>query len=263
MDPPYKFYHLHEFDTKGLFDRYFSATADKLYYDEVVVFPMKVLHKAVAKGNIRGEVLIDVSVGPTFHQLLSVSEYFKEITVLEFSDACIKDLENWVKKGDDAFDLSHTSKFLTELQETNDKWEEKEENVRKRIKHILKCDFTKKNPTDPVVLPKADCIVSYFGINVVSKDQKSYSDNLKKLSIMLKPGGRLLLFGGFNAVFFTLADEKFHTLSYDEAFLRKALAEAGFAIDGLEVLESKMRNESFYCEHICFVNALKIKEPKM
>ncbi|XP_053308229.1 nicotinamide N-methyltransferase-like [Spea bombifrons] len=260
MDPSHKHYHVHEFDTKEFFNRYFSAATDKVYCDEVLMFPMKELHKAVTPGDIRGEVLIDMSVGCSIHHLLPVSEYFKEIIVLEFSDACIKDLENWVKKGDDAFDLSHTSKFMTELQGTSDTWEEKEENLRKKIKHILKCDFTKENPTDPVVLPKADCVLSLYVKTIIAKDHETYINNLKKVSRMLKPGGHLLLLGGFNAKYYTIGKDKFHALTYNEEFIRKALTIAGFVIEHLEVQESQMRNENAYVGHVFFIKALKIKE---
>ncbi|XP_075462708.1 uncharacterized protein LOC142498087 [Ascaphus truei] len=62
----------------------------------------------------------------------------------------------------------------------SDGWEEKEEKLRRAIKRVVKCDFTKANPLDPVVVPQADVLVSKWYLEAASKDHNSYLSNLKK-----------------------------------------------------------------------------------
>ncbi|XP_053308408.1 indolethylamine N-methyltransferase-like [Spea bombifrons] len=255
-----KHYHMEEFNPKLFHGSFFSPSSDETILEELFRFPIKKLHQILKSGEIKGDTLIDFSAGPVIFQLLSVCEYFKEITVLEFNDKCIQDLQKWIKKEKDAYDWSHASKIVTELEGKSDKWKQKEEALRSRIKQILKCDFTKQNPTDPVVLPKADCAISLYMMNFVCKDLDSYRDYLKKVSSMLKVGGHLLIFGGFDARFYTVGNHKFHKLSFDEKFLRKALGETGFSIKHFDAIESQVRNEFVYYGHVWFVSALKTRE---
>uniref|UniRef100_A0A8C5R8B8 Nicotinamide N-methyltransferase n=1 Tax=Leptobrachium leishanense TaxID=445787 RepID=A0A8C5R8B8_9ANUR len=253
-----KYYHVHDPDPKQLHERYYSAAADCNIFEELFIFPIKQLLKI--SGTIKGESMIDLSAGPTIFHLIAICEGFKEITILECADSCIVELEKWMKKEQDAIDLSHTSQIVAALEGNSDKWEEKEESLRGRIKHVLKCDFDKDNPTHPVVLKKADCLLSMSILNLVSKDHDTYCRNIRKMSSMLNVGGHLLLFGGFNSSFYTVGCESFHALSCDEPFVRKAVQKAGFTIIIFETLESKVRNEVVHYEHVYFIEALKVRE---
>ncbi|XP_063291701.1 nicotinamide N-methyltransferase-like [Pelobates fuscus] len=235
-----------------------GGTVDKYIMDEVVRFPIEQLYKVAAQGQITGECLIDISVGPYIYHLLPIFEYFKDVTILEFSDLCVKELVKWKNKESESYDWTHAFLIMAELQGTSFKGEEIENALRRKISRILKCDFAKENVTDPVVLPKADCVLSMFVLHAVSEDHDEYGRNLKTIACMLKLGGHLLLFGVFNAKFYSVGESKFHILPSDEKSIKKDLREAGFVIDHLEVVESKIRNESIYCEHVWFIKALKV-----
>uniref|UniRef100_A0A8C5R804 Phenylethanolamine N-methyltransferase n=1 Tax=Leptobrachium leishanense TaxID=445787 RepID=A0A8C5R804_9ANUR len=253
-----KHYHLHDFDPRRLHETYYSASADSKMKEDIVLFPIKQLMKI--SGRIKGESVIDCSVGCDIFHLLPICEGFQDIAILESADSCIVELEKWTKKEQDAIDLSHASQIVTALEGNSDKWKEKEESLRQRIKNILKCDFERDNPTHPVVLKKADCLLSLYVLHFVSKDLDVFCSNLQKFSSILKLGGRLLLFGGFNATFYTVDGEAFHLLPLDEPFVRKALLETGFVVLNLETIENKVRNELAHYEHIYFIDALKVRE---
>uniref|UniRef100_A0A8C5R9Y3 Uncharacterized protein n=1 Tax=Leptobrachium leishanense TaxID=445787 RepID=A0A8C5R9Y3_9ANUR len=253
-----KYYHVHDFDPKQLNERYFSAASDYNLNEELFIFPIKQLVKI--SGKIKGESLIDLSAGCNIFHLLPICKGFKDITILETSGSCIVDLEKWMKNKQDAIDLSHASQIVATLEGNSDKWKEKEESLRQRVKHILKCDFERDNPTDPVVLEKADCLVILYILELVSKDHDALYRNLRKISSMLKLGGRLLLFGGFNSTFYTVNGEAFHLLPFDEPFIRKDLLEAGITVLHIEMIESKVRNEVVNYEHIYFIDAVKVRD---
>lgn len=50
-----------------------------------------------------------------------------------------------------------------------EKWAEKQEKLRKTVKQVLKCDVTKANPTGPVSLLPANCIVSTLAWRVPAR----------------------------------------------------------------------------------------------
>ncbi|CAH2320174.1 nicotinamide N-methyltransferase-like [Pelobates cultripes] len=258
MDPSsHKRYHLHEWKPLGMFNKYFSGTAEKYITEEVVRFPIEQIYKVAGQGQITGELLIDISVGPAIYHLLPIFEFFKDITILEFSDLCVKELKEWKNKESESYDWTHALSIMAELQGTSFKGNETENALRRSISHILKCDFTKETFTEEVFLPKADCVLSMYVLHLVSDDQDDYSRNLKKVSGMLKLGGHLLLFGLFNAKYYTIGENKFHLLATDKKSVEDIMREAGFVIELLEVKESKMRDDTTYLEHFYFIKALK------
>ncbi|KAM4652106.1 nicotinamide N-methyltransferase-like [Discoglossus pictus] len=213
-------------------------------------------------GRIKGEKMIDITVGPTVFHLLPFCEFFKEITVLEPNESSIKELKSWLDKDLDAYDWSHASTFMTQLESNREAWHEKEEKLRTLIKRIVKFDFSKENPTDPIVLPKADCLLSAWGLDVSSKDKDSFARNLIKLSSLLKLGGHLIYVGALNLSYYHVGEHKFHGCTYDEAFLKKVLEDTGYSIESFEIIERKVKRVSVDFEHIVVVTALKKREIK-
>ncbi|KAM8927191.1 nicotinamide N-methyltransferase-like [Pelodytes ibericus] len=229
-------------------------------YKEVFLFPMHQLIKYMASAHISGDTLIDCSIGPTIFHMLPICEHFKDIIILETSDACVTEMEKWMNKEEDAFDWSHASKVTKELKRPSDDLEEIEEDLRRRIRKILKYDFTKTNPTEPVVLQGADCVLSLFVLIAVSKDQDAYCQNLRQLSCMLKLGGHLLLFVVLNANHYMVGEHKFHKLNIDEVFIRKTLGDTGFSIEHFETTKCEEPNEFSNYEQVCFISAVKMRE---
>ncbi|CAH2320309.1 nicotinamide N-methyltransferase-like [Pelobates cultripes] len=258
MDPSsHKRYHLHEWEPTDLFNAYYSGTSEKYITEETVRFPVEQLYKVAGQGQIQGDYLIDISAGCNIHHLLPIFEFFRDITILESSDLCVKELVKWKHKESKNYDWTHVLSIMAELQGTSFKGNEMENALRRNISHILNCDFTKENITDPVVLPKADCVVSLYVFHVVSEDLVEYCRNLKKVSCLLKLGGHLLLLGLFNGKYYTVDGSKYHVLTSDKKSIEEALIDAGFVIEHIEVIESKMRNDTTYCEHMFFIKALK------
>uniref|UniRef100_A0A8C5MRT2 Uncharacterized protein n=1 Tax=Leptobrachium leishanense TaxID=445787 RepID=A0A8C5MRT2_9ANUR len=255
-----KFYHLHDFDPQILFDTYTIVSREPKYLDEIIFFPLKETYKMLESGHIKGDTLIDLSSGPCIFHLFPLCNSFKDFIVLEFHESSMKALQKWMNKEPDALDWSHVSKIAADMEGCSVNWEEKEEDVRKRIKQILKCDFDKENPTDPVILRNADCVFCFYVLEHISKDLDAFHANLKKVSSMLKPGGCLLLASMFNATHYTVAEHKYHILNHNEVDLRTALQNAEFTVEHLEVLESKIRNDVIYYDHIAFVSAIRSRE---
>ncbi|KAM4642126.1 indolethylamine N-methyltransferase-like [Discoglossus pictus] len=261
MDPrPRKMYHEDEFDISQMVHTYHSSKADNIFLEDIVFNCMRQLHKELGSGRIKGDTLIDFTLGPIIYHLFTISEFFEDITVLETNDTCIKELEKWMNMDPDAFDWSHASKYIAELEGNSAGWKKKEETVKQSIKQILKCNFEKENPTDPVVLPKVDCLLTGCALDLISKDQEQYSKNLKKFSRWLKLGGHLILIGVLNASFYMVGEHKIHFTTYNEDVLKKLIVDAGYVIESFEMTESKLCSDVADHEHMVFITALKERE---
>ncbi|XP_040191409.1 nicotinamide N-methyltransferase-like [Rana temporaria] len=252
-----KLYSDHLLDPKTLLETYFSPRTPNLLFYASSEFIMTALHKAFKSGLVKGKHLIDVSLGPTIHHLAAICEFLEEITVLEMNDACVKELEKLLHKQPDAHDWSHVSKVMKEITDSRDSWQAREEMLRAKLAHVSKCDFTEEKPTGSLVLPKADCLLSMWALQAFSKDHEAY---LKTFSSYIKLGGYLMIYGDINVTFFTTGEHKYHLLTHDEDFVKKALTDGGFKILQYDNVERKTAKDLVDVEKSFFVIAQKVKE---
>ncbi|XP_056397754.1 indolethylamine N-methyltransferase-like [Hyla sarda] len=211
------------------------------------------------EGNIKGDVLIDLSSSSLVHHLFSACEFFKHTIVLKVTDRCILELKRWLDTRTGAFDWGHATKLHLEKENNSDQLQDKEEKVRSAVQHVMKCDLEKENMTDPIVLPPADCIIIVRLLEDISKDQDDYRRYLRKFSGMLKSGGHLILLGLLDMTYYTVGKDKFHALTYDEDFARKALVGEGFVIDNCVVKKRTNVSDLIDYKAIMFIVAHKEK----
>ncbi|XP_069596839.1 nicotinamide N-methyltransferase-like [Ranitomeya imitator] len=229
---PYKRYHVDDFDSRQHLEDYVANGPDSAFEEDSLIFPTETLLKTFTEGHFKGDVLIDLSQGSLVHHLFAACEFFKHIIVLRARDTCIMELKRWVNKCTGAFDWSHVTKLHVE---SSDQLQDKEGKVRSALQHVVKCKLEKENMVDSIVLPPADCIISTWLLDVISKGQDDYIRYLRKFLKLLKPGGHIILIGALEMTFFKVGKDKFHAFSYDEDFARKALVGEGFIIDRCEV----------------------------
>ncbi|MEE6514424.1 hypothetical protein FKM82_022527 [Ascaphus truei] len=258
---PHKHYHDEELDPTNIIKTYISAEKTDTK-EELLHYPLCELFNILTPGCVRGDTLIDLSFSVAIGQLLTASDYFKEIIMFESSDVSIREIEKWLKKEPGAVDFSHAAMFVCELEGKSAGWEEKEEKVRRAVTRVVKCDFTKANPLDPVVVPQADGLISVWYLDVISKDHVSYLSNLKKMSSFLKVGGHLILFVALNASYYMIDQHKFSALTYDEEFAKKALRDTGYSIKSSGKCKSKLNTDMIDYEHIGYFVAYKEREVK-
>ncbi|XP_018430249.1 PREDICTED: nicotinamide N-methyltransferase-like, partial [Nanorana parkeri] len=132
-----------------------------------------------------------------------------------------------------------------------DQLQKKDMQLKSSIKQILKCDFEQENITSPVALPLADCIVSAWILEVISKNEDEYMRNLEKMIKLLGPGGKLILLGSLDATYYVVGGERFHCLKYDEDFVKNALGKLGLVIDYC-ALQSRS-NVSDLTDYLAFI----------
>ncbi|XP_075184570.1 nicotinamide N-methyltransferase-like [Anomaloglossus baeobatrachus] len=239
MDPgTYKLYHVDDFDSRKHLENYLSDNPDKVSEEDSLIFPIENLIKTFTEGHIKGDVLIDLSLGSIVHHLFAACDFFKHIIVLKMRDRCIMELKRWVDERTGAFYWGHATKLHVDIEENRDLLQDKEGKVRSALQHVLKCDLDKEDIMHPIVLPPADCVLSFGLLDTISKDQDDYMRYVRKFSSLLKPGGHIILIGTVEMTYYTIGKHKFRAFSYDEDFARKALAGEGFIIDHCEV---KMR----------------------
>ncbi|XP_040281678.1 nicotinamide N-methyltransferase-like [Bufo bufo] len=254
-----KLYHVDGFDSRQHLEQYLSDKPEMVFEEDFLTFPIACLAKTFSLGHIKGDILIDFSIGSMVHHLFSACEFFKDIIVLKNRDRCIMELKRWVDTRTGAFDWGHAAKRHVDIEEKSDQLQDKEEKMKSALQHVVKCNLEKENITDPIVLPAADCIISAWLLDVVCKDQDDYIRYLRKISGLLKPQGHLILIGDLDLTYFTVGEEKWHGFRYDEEFARKALEGEGFVIDCCEVKERTVKSDLIDYKAVIFIAAHKQK----
>ncbi|XP_073459511.1 indolethylamine N-methyltransferase-like [Aquarana catesbeiana] len=227
----HKLYHVHGMDSRDYLDLYFSNKEDMVFAEDTLKFPMAMIHYQFSTGRAEGTFLIDISLGSFIHHLYSASKFFKKIVLLKFQEKCIMELNRWLHDRTGAYDWSHTSSAAAELEGTSHVKQEKEMRLRSSIKQILKCDFEHENISSPVLLPLADCVISVWILEMISKNEDEYMKNLEKTIKLLKPGGQLLLIAALDTTYLFVGAERFHCFKCNEEFVKNAFGKVGLVID--------------------------------
>ncbi|KAM9299120.1 nicotinamide N-methyltransferase-like [Gastrophryne carolinensis] len=288
---PIRYYHLHNFHSRGYIDDYFSN--DSVFHEEAVIFPMEKLHQVFEKDHIQGDLCIDISTASFIHHLHSASNCFKEIILMRHSDSCIFELNRWLHDRTGAFCWNHTSSYVAEKRgeriakildlalgsqvekivrccpnsgikkkyygyvpiQTHDLCEQIEMQLKNVIKHVVRCNFENENITHPLETPQCDCLITSWFLDNICNTPNDYLMNLRKMLKCVKPGGRLILIGVLNATYFINNKEKFHVLNYNKEFVCSTLQGEKLVIELCEVCPRKSKSNLSDFDGIIFISA--------
>uniref|UniRef100_A0A8C5PZF9 Indolethylamine N-methyltransferase-like n=1 Tax=Leptobrachium leishanense TaxID=445787 RepID=A0A8C5PZF9_9ANUR len=252
-----------DFQPKTYLDTYYGAVSGVFIKDGYMDFILRKMHLAFTTGGVKGDTMIDIGPGPAIYQELSACEVFNEITAADFTDRNREYLEKWRKSEPGLFDWTPALKFVCNLEGRSGKLAEKEEKLRKTIKRVVKCDVTKSNPLDPLVLPKVDCVLTVGCLECACKDEEAYGKVIRNLSSLLKVGGHIIIGSILGSTIFRCGSAQFSLINLSEGFLRKVLTENGFFVVDAEVLPRDYDKVMFdICNHTSgiFMLARKMKE---
>ncbi|XP_078496182.1 indolethylamine N-methyltransferase-like [Lissotriton helveticus] len=227
---------LHEqrLDPRAMLDTYSGENSG--FHEDSVKWIFTRLHKTFCSGDVKGETLCQLSIGPYFHYILPCCDYFTEIIIGGSTDKGIAEVEKWLKNAPGAIDCSHAAKLTCELQGNREVWPEKQNGLRCRIKRVLRYDVRKKNPFSPTVLPLVDCLFLKHCLECHVTNEEEFCSTLRNALLLLKKKGHLIIIACLQQTYFLVENFKFPNLSLEEAFVKKAVLDAGCVIQESEVL---------------------------
>ncbi|KAM5274300.1 LOW QUALITY PROTEIN: phenylethanolamine N-methyltransferase [Ctenodactylus gundi] len=203
--------------------------------DGVGPWKLGCLAKTFATGEVAGRTLIDIGSGPTIYQLLSACAYFEDITMTDFLEVNRQELGLWLHEEPGAFDWSMYSQHVCLIEGRGESWQEKERQLRARVKRVLPIDVHQPQPlgiSSLAPLP-ADALISAFCLEAVSPDLTSFQRALDHITTLLKPGGHLLLIGGLEESWYHAGAVRLTVVPVGEETVREALLQSGYEIRDL------------------------------
>ncbi|XP_008070866.1 phenylethanolamine N-methyltransferase, partial [Carlito syrichta] len=196
---------------------------------------LRCLAQTFATGEVSGRSLIDIGSGPTIYQLLSACAHFEDITMTDFLEANRQELELWLREEPGAFNWSAYSQHACLIEGKGESWQEKERQLRARVKRVLPVDVHLPQPLGAgsrAPLP-ADALISAFCLEAVSPDLASFQRALGHITMLLKPGGHLLLIGGLEESWYLAGEARLVVVPVCEEEVREALVQSGYEVRDL------------------------------
>ncbi|KAM3922651.1 nicotinamide N-methyltransferase-like [Leptodactylus fuscus] len=253
------------FDPEGYLDTYYNPKSGLLVVDGFLDFVLRKLHDAFCRRGVKGKTLIDIGHGPTIYQDLSACESFDEIIGADYTDVNRKYYERSLRNEPGTFNWDAVIQKVCDMEGKGMSVEEKKKKLENTVKKTLKCDVLQKNPLEPLVLPKVDCVMSIGCLECACSDLDTYRNVLKNVSTLLKIGGYIIISEILNCSSYLSGGKRFSCLVLTEEFMRSAIAETGFEIVDLEVIYRKYDKDQYeICNHdsSLFVLARKVKDVK-
>uniref|UniRef100_A0A9L0IYF7 Phenylethanolamine N-methyltransferase n=1 Tax=Equus asinus TaxID=9793 RepID=A0A9L0IYF7_EQUAS len=186
-------------------------------------------------GEVSGRTLIDIGSGPTIYQLLSACAHFEDITMTDFLEANRQELGLWLREEPGAFDWSVYSQHVCLIEGKGESWQEKERQLRARVKRVLPIDVHQSQPLGAGSLAPlpADALVSAFCLEAVSPDLVSFQRALDHITTLLRPGGHLLLIGALEESWYLAGEARLAVVPVCEEEVREALEHSGYEVRDL------------------------------
>ncbi|XP_040181982.1 nicotinamide N-methyltransferase-like [Rana temporaria] len=252
--------YIDEFDPVDFYKTYYHPEEGTIT-GEWLHFALRNFHETFTSGGVKGDLLIDFGAGPSIYQLLSACEAFNNIITSDFLEQNLAQLQKWLRNDPDALDWTKIVKLVCELEgnSDNESCKKKEEKLRRTVTKVLKCDALKKNPYDPVEMPKADCLISCLCLEVPCKDVESFTDTLRNLKSLIKPGGHIVIQSVLNCTYYYVGQKRFSCLAITKEELEMAFKKAGYEIVKLKVIAAteKPGKDIFDQDSYYFVHARK------
>ena len=201
------------------------------------VFPLQQLHKFWASfpPDRNGLKVLEFGAGPCLLWEISSALHASEIVLAEYTASSRKLLLKW-KNGDrDAHDWYPYFKYVVDNLEGKSEQEAKDREVKLRsvIKAIVGCDALQEPPVQVGYEGPYDVIITCLCLGPACATEEEYRLVVAKLSALLNPGGRIVIYCTQGEKFYDLhldsnLSEKFRVLTESEDLVTAALIEAGF-----------------------------------
>ncbi|XP_058416858.1 phenylethanolamine N-methyltransferase isoform X2 [Diceros bicornis minor] len=175
------------------------------------------------------------ATGPTIYQLLSACAHFEDITMTDFLEVNRQELGLWLREEPGAFDWSMYSQHVCLIEGKGESWQEKERQLRARVKRVLPIDVHQPQPLGAGSLAPlpADALVSAFCLEAVSPDLASFQRALDHITMLLRPGGHFLLIGALEESWYLAGEARLAVVPVCEEEVREALEHSGYEVRDL------------------------------
>ncbi|KAL3870724.1 hypothetical protein ACJMK2_038768 [Sinanodonta woodiana] len=228
------------FDPETYVSTYYSSVTGHEEEGGMLQFFLDGLSDVFKSGAITGIRLLDIGTGPIPHTAFCAAPWFKEIILSDFSEKNLEFLQNW--KDGKINHMGHIFEYLLQMDTSSSSLEKRQDELKMKIKHIIKCDVTQPNPivSTPVDGVVFDAITSSLCLEAASTTLQDYAKSVRNLRGLLKCGGHLVLVGVLEQTFYRVGDFRFQC-----TYISKDQLQDIYQKEGFEIISLKYSNEKY------------------
>ena len=176
-------------------DGYLKARFCDLSNRERVLFPLEKFHEefSILPGSLK---ILDYGSGPVIMTVISAAKNASEIILSEHNPANRAALRSWLEQKPDAFNWTPIFDHVVQSLEGKSVEEARarEALVRERVTNVISCDIYSSAIVDEGYEGPYDVVTSSCCIESCCTSWETFNKHMKKLPVLLKPGGRLMLY---------------------------------------------------------------------
>ena len=182
--------------------------------------------------NALNPTVVDVGCGPSISNVISASKWSQHIYLADYLDSNRKQVENFWKQNEGAFNWDHYFRFVGVL-ELNPDPLEIEQRTRNAIKGVYFCDVTAAEMLHVQV--QADVIIASLVLDVVAITDKMFASCLSNVLKYLKPNGIILIQGSLHESQYTVGSAVFPVMNITQDRLLDIFKACNLQVHKLEL----------------------------
>ena len=235
-----------------------------------ILFPMQCYHELFATCEFTDKTnlsFLDLGSGPALVPLISAAPHVASITMSDYAESNRLYLKDWVANHANTaeFDWVPYFDYVVSYLESNKDIgavEKRMERVRNGIKAVVSCDFTEESIIEGGHDGPYDIVHTSLTICVTAKSLSEYKNQVKKISGLVKPGGKLVIFEAEHMLggeyTYKLGNCSWPYIGVSREFLAECLEEFGYDNIYMKTAgvadKSKNRNYVFVSANKLIVN---------
>lgn len=204
--------------------------------------------------------LLDFGGGPTIYPLISVANKVKEIHVCDYLVANLSEILKWLRRKKVAFDWRPFVSAALALEKghpcTASEIAEREEQIRKRITRLSRCDARLDPPLYGPV-QKYDVVVSNFCAESATDDRQQWRTFMCNIASLIRPGGKFIVAALQGAHSYPVGRKVFPAVNIDEGDLAWGLIAAGCKPESIDICSIPADRPSRYYRGFMLATAEK------
>jgi hypothetical protein len=184
-------------------------------------------------------IALDFGSGPIISHLLPLVTKAQEIHASEYLESNCVELKKWLTADANAFSWRAFTLEVLQLEgnltPTAEELQQREEEVRKRVTHVLPGDVRETNPLGVDKRGFYPLVTAHYCAEGVSLDKAEWATYMSHIMSMVQPGGVLITSACGSGTFYRVGDQCFPSTKLDPQDVLNCFWENGFVDIDLRV----------------------------